>query len=63
MDGDFVPLAIYEAKRADIERELTRPGSKSRNERGALSVGEFKSIALLLWSSTTGATAPSETPP
>lgn len=49
MDGDFAPTAIYEARRADIERELTRPGSRSRNERGALAVSKFKSIALLVW--------------
>lgn len=49
MDGDFVPTAIYEAQRADVERELVRPGSKSRNERGALGVRKFKSIASLLW--------------
>lgn len=35
MDGDFVPIAIYEAKRADVELELRKPGSRSRNERGA----------------------------
>jgi len=50
MDGDFEPLEIYEAKRPDIERELTRPGSKARNVRGSLGVSKFKSIALLVWS-------------
>jgi len=49
MDGDFEPLEIYEAKRPDIERELTRPGSKARNVRGSLDVNKFKSIALLKW--------------
>ena len=53
MDGDFEPLEIYEAKRPDIERELTRPGSKARNVRGSLSVSRFKSIALLAWSKPT----------
>ncbi len=52
MDGDFAPQAIYEARRVDIERELARPGSKSRNERGALAVGNFKAIASLVWPST-----------
>ena len=60
MDGDFAPLAIYEAHRADIERELTRPGSISRNERGALAVSKFKSIATLVWSAGT-ATVTSDT--
>ena len=49
MNNDFKPLAIYEAKRADIERELVKPGSKARNERGALSISKFKSIASLVW--------------
>ena len=42
-------LADEEAKRPDIERELTRPGSKARNVRGSLDVNKFKSIALLKW--------------
>jgi len=49
LDGRLSPTAIYEAQRADVKRELTRPGSKSRNERGALSVSKFKSIATLVW--------------
>ena len=49
MDGDFKPLEIYEAKRPDIERELTRPGSKARNVRGSLAITKFKSIASLVW--------------
>ena len=53
MDGDFEPLEIYEAKRPDIERELTRPGSKARNVRGSLGICKFKSIALLVWSKPT----------
>lgn len=54
MDGDFAPFAIYEAARAEIERELTRPGSRSRNERGALAVAKFKTIASIVWSSKAG---------
>jgi hypothetical protein len=53
MDADFEPLEIYEAKRPDIERELTKPGSKARNVRGSLSVSKFKSIALRAWSKPT----------
>jgi hypothetical protein len=49
LDGDFEPLEIYEAKRPDIERELTRPGSTARNVRGSLAVSKFKSIASLVW--------------
>ena len=49
MDQDFEPLAIYEASRSAVERELLRPGSKSRNERGALGVSKFKAIGELRW--------------
>jgi len=51
MNRDFKPFSIYEAKKADIERELIKPGSKARNERGALSISKFKSIASLVWTS------------
>lgn len=54
MDESFRPLAIYEASRSDIERELTKPGSKARNERGALAVTKFKSISDLVWTQPTG---------
>lgn len=50
MDMHFQPIKIYEAFRADIEHELTRPGSKSRNERGALSISKFNSLASVIWS-------------
>lgn len=51
IDADFEPIAIYEALRANIVRELTKPGSKARNERGALSISKFKTIASTVWSS------------
>ncbi|MBN1611388.1 MAG: hypothetical protein JW940_32440 [Polyangiaceae bacterium] len=50
MDQDFEPQAIYEAPRPAVERELRHPGSRARNERGALSVSKFRSIAVLKWS-------------
>jgi len=49
IDSDFEPITIYEAPRADIVRELKKPGSKSRNERGALSISKFRSIASVVW--------------
>ena len=49
MDENFEVFEIHEAVRADVERELLRPGSKARNERGALAVSKFKSIATLRW--------------
>lgn len=51
MDVNYEPIQIYEAPRAIIERELTKPGSKARNERGALSISKFKAISSLIWSS------------
>jgi len=57
MDQNFEPLAIYEANRAAVERELLRPGSKSRNQRGALAVSKFKTIGDLRWSCDDGAPA------
>jgi hypothetical protein len=49
LDGDFNATFIYEAERADVLRELAAPGSISRNERGALGVRKFVSIARLRW--------------
>lgn len=50
MDINFEPVEIYEAPRSEIEHELTKPGSKARNERGALSVSKFQAISSLIWS-------------
>ncbi len=49
VNEDFEPLEIYEAPRAAVERALLEPGSRARNERGALSVSKFKSISRLVW--------------
>jgi hypothetical protein len=50
LDADFEPIAIYQAMRPEVEAALMAPGSRSRNERGALGVSKFKSIARLVWS-------------
>jgi hypothetical protein len=55
LDGNFDALEIYEAERADIVKALSDPGSKARNERGALAVSKFKSIAQLRWKRPTSA--------
>jgi hypothetical protein len=49
LDSDFEATAIYEAPRESVIAALTAPGSKSRNERGALGVSKFKSIAHVRW--------------
>jgi Family of unknown function (DUF6998) len=50
LDADFEPIAVYEAQRPAITAALLAPGSKARNERGALSMSKFKSIGELVWS-------------
>lgn len=49
MDESFNALEIYEADRAPVVAALTAPGSRSRNERGALDVRKFKSIGRRVW--------------
>jgi len=49
LDEKFEPFVIYEAERKDVKKALLKPGSKSRNERGALAIQRFKSISKLLW--------------
>jgi hypothetical protein len=53
LDENFNATSIYEAEREDVLRVLAEPGSKSRNERGALGVSKFKSIARLRWQRST----------
>lgn len=50
LDENFDATAIYEAHRAAVLTALTTPGSKARNERGALGVAKFKSIGTVRWS-------------
>ena len=49
MDEYYNATAIYEADRKPVIAALKAPGSKSRNERGALSVNKFKAIGRLDW--------------
>jgi hypothetical protein len=49
LDEQFNATAIYEADRAPVIAALSAPGSKSRNERGAMGVGKFRSIGRLVW--------------
>jgi hypothetical protein len=49
LDETFDAFAIYEAKRAAVVAALAVPGSKARNERGALSVSKFKAIGRVVW--------------
>lgn len=49
MEERFNATAIHEADRAPVADGLTAPGSRSRDERGALGVGRFKSIGRQVW--------------
>ena len=44
MDEAFRTLEIWQADRGAAKEALEAPGSKARNERGALSVSKFKQI-------------------
>ena len=52
MDDLFEPTAIYEAGRPSIQAALTKPGSKARNEHGALAVTKFISIGRQVWAAS-----------
>lgn len=49
LDENFDATEIYEAQRAAVLAALSAPGSKARNERGALGVNKFKAIGQLRW--------------
>jgi hypothetical protein len=49
MDEYLNATAIYEADRAPVIEAITKPGSKARNERGALAVSNFISIGRKVW--------------
>ena len=52
MDDRFDLRWIYEASRSAIEAALSAPGSRARNERGALSLAKFRSIGRQVWPAT-----------
>ena len=47
------PVGMWEASYKTIVARLKEPGSKARNIRGALSVGDFKRLAKTVWSPVT----------
>lgn len=49
LDQDLKLKEIYEADRRTVKRALTKPGSKSRNERGSMAVEQFKRIGTKVW--------------
>lgn len=49
LDENYDAIAIYEADRPAVVDALTAPGSRARNERGALAVSKFKAIGRERW--------------
>ncbi len=49
MDESFNVQEMWEAQRPEIKEALLAPGSKARNERGALAVSKFKLIGQKVW--------------
>lgn len=49
LDTAYRPWIIWEATRQKVLDALAVPGSRSRNERGALAISKFKSLAHVIW--------------
>jgi hypothetical protein len=49
LDEHYNATEIIEAGRRAVTKALTAPGSRSRNERGALGVAKFRSIGRRVW--------------
>ena len=59
LDGSFNAVAIFEADRDPVIAALQRPGSKARNERGALAVPQFCKLAHQVWPAPSTPSTPS----
>jgi hypothetical protein len=49
LNENFDAVEIHVAERDEVLTALSAPGSRSRNERGALGVNKFKAIGKLVW--------------
>ena len=49
LDENLDATEIHEADREKVIATLTAPGSRARNERGALAVSKFRSIGREVW--------------
>jgi hypothetical protein len=49
LDEEFNVTEIWEAGRKAVEAALAKPGSKARNQKGALPVNTLKQIGMLVW--------------
>ena len=48
-NASLEPREMWEASYKDIVARLAEPGSNARNQRGALSVHDFKRVASQIW--------------
>jgi hypothetical protein len=62
LDKDFNATEIWEAERCAVLAALAAPGSKARNERGALAVSKFKAIGRLRWPEVVQPSLPADIP-
>lgn len=60
LDSDFNAYAMYEASREAVVTAITKPGSKARNERGALAIRQFIAISSPRWLREIEKTAPKQ---
>jgi len=58
LDENLEAFEIYEADRENVLAALAAPGSRARNERGALAVQKFKAIGKPRWRRTETAKQP-----
>ncbi|MBN8241390.1 hypothetical protein JF541_19755 [Marinobacter hydrocarbonoclasticus] len=49
LDQSFEVIEMWEANRPAVQEAILAPGSKARNERGALAVSKFKQIGAKVW--------------
>jgi hypothetical protein len=49
LDELYSPVVMHEAPRDKLLEVLTRPGSKSRTERGQMSISQFKAVGRVVW--------------
>jgi hypothetical protein len=60
LDEEFNATEIWEADRIPVLAALAEPGSKARNERGALAVSKFKALGRLRWPSAVQQSLPAD---
>lgn len=49
LNQSFEVIEMWEADRPAVQEAILAPGSKARNERGALAVSKFKQIGTKVW--------------